>query len=98
MNGQEAYGKHADNEQGVKLPCVKRGICPRHKLLHEPGRVKGRGGFKDNAYLPPLSVKSGHVIGSLFILTPVALVFVAVAEQVPVKLTDMIFCQRDMLP
>ena len=98
MNGQEAYGKHADNEQGVKLPCVKRGICPLHKLLHEPGRVKGRGGFKDNAYLLPVSIESGHTVRSMFILTPMALVFVAVAEQVPVKLADMIFCQSNMLP
>lgn len=94
MNGQEVYGKHADNEQGVKLPCVKRGICPLHKLLHEPGRVKGRGGFKDNAYLSPVSVESGHTVRSMFILTPMALVFVAVAEQVPVKLAEYDFLSK----
>lgn len=41
MDGQDGYGKHADDEQGVKLPCVQRSICPLHKLLHEPGRAKG---------------------------------------------------------
>ena len=77
---------------------VQLGICPVHKLLHEPWRIKGRGGFKDNAYLLPVSVKSGHTVGSIFILAPVALVFVTVSEQIPVQLADMIFCQRDMFP
>ena len=82
----------------MKLFRVQLGICPVHKFLHEPWRIKGRRGFKDNAYLLPVSVESGHTVGSMFILPPVAFIFVTVTEQIPVKLADMIFCQRDIFP
>jgi hypothetical protein len=59
------YRKDTDHQQRVQAFGFQCGVCPFDHLTHEARRVKGGGGFKDDADLLPCASKAATLFGKV---------------------------------
>jgi hypothetical protein len=98
VDRQKRDDEYRDDDQRMQLAVADRIGSPLHEIRHHARRVERGGRLEDDTYFLPRRIEGHDVIAQRLVLAAMALVLRRVLEQVPVKLTDMVLGQCQVLP
>src|SRR4030067_731664 len=73
-------------------------LHPVDQLRHQARRIEGRGCLKHNADLRAALIESDDTVGGGLVVAAMPGILLAVNEQFPMQLLDVVFGERDVLP